>query len=133
MTDFFSQIFCDFDPIYSVIIDDDGRVAYAYLYEEEKIVGDIWLYNRAMAPTQTIWNEEDVPFLNPSEFIDERIVVEPVTNKSEITCEWKMSPANELLEVLILLRGNAFAKLAPGSKPGWSSIVKKDGPLAKIF
>ena len=31
---------------YAVVIDDDGRAAYAYLRDpQRRIVGDVWLYN----------------------------------------------------------------------------------------
>ena len=31
----------------SVVLEDDGRVAYAYLLEKDTIVSDVWLYNVA--------------------------------------------------------------------------------------
>src|SRR5437879_1011930 len=36
----------------SVLIEDNGRVGYAYLFDADgQICGDVWLYNRCSAPT----------------------------------------------------------------------------------
>ena len=32
---------------YSAVFEDDGKVAYAYLLDDGRIVADVWLYNRA--------------------------------------------------------------------------------------
>lgn len=33
---------------WTVVVEDDDRVAYAYLLHEGRIVGDVWLYNRSV-------------------------------------------------------------------------------------
>ena len=55
---------------YSVIFDDDGRVAYAYLLApDEHIVSDVWLYNRCESPLQPEWpDQEKIPFANPASY-----------------------------------------------------------------
>jgi hypothetical protein len=35
---------------WEVIVEDDDRVAYAYLVREGRILADVWLYNRMPAP-----------------------------------------------------------------------------------
>ena len=47
------------DPRYSVVIEDDGRVAYAYLLHDDEIVGDVWLYNHGPAPAEPEWRSPD--------------------------------------------------------------------------
>lgn len=36
-------------------------------------------------------------------------------------------------EVVIYIRNKMIAKLALGSTPGWSTVVVKDGPLARVL
>ena len=39
-------------PEFAVLIEDEDKVHYAYLWKEKRIVGDIWLYNSAPTPAQ---------------------------------------------------------------------------------
>jgi len=130
MTEFYDQFFCECNVEYSIIIDDDGRVAYAYLYKGNDIIGDVWLYNQAATPIFTHWNQEDMPFLNPKEYIKDEI--DPILNTNEVKLEWSVSN-NRIQSVLIFIRKNLVARLEPGSTPGWSKCVSKDGPLAKCY
>lgn len=134
MSEFFLQLFCDLNEAYSLIIEDDGRVAYAYLMKYEDIIGDVWLYNQVDAPNYTNWEDGKMPFLNPIEYIEDDMLINPIKYENEISCEWETLVNKEpISEVRIYLRGKLIAKMKPGSKPGWSTIVKKDGPLAKVF
>ena len=121
---------CEFDPHYSLKIHDDGCVAYAYLYESEDIVGDVWLYNQQEPPLTSFWLPEDVPFLNPKEYLTDNAAIKPVTDKSQVRCEWTESKDTGLIEAAIYIRDKFIASLAVGDKPGWSVLVCKDGPLA---
>jgi hypothetical protein len=50
----FEQAFKHDESGSTIVIEDDGRVAYAYFYSpENEIVGDVWLYNRCRAPIAT--------------------------------------------------------------------------------
>jgi hypothetical protein len=52
-----------------VVLEDDGRVAYAYLKDHGAIVADVWLYNVAEAPDQNHWRDKsNLPFLNPGKY-----------------------------------------------------------------
>ena len=42
---------------FTLTVDDDGKVAYAYLKKEKKILGDVWLYNRCPAPDEKEWQD----------------------------------------------------------------------------
>lgn len=130
MSIFCTQINCEFDPHYSLKIQDDGRVAYAYLYEGEDIVGDVWLYNREEPPQTSFWLPEDRPFLNPKEYLTANAAIKPITNESELRCEWTESKDTGLIEAAIYIRDKFIASVAVGDKPGWSVLVSKDGPLA---
>jgi hypothetical protein len=130
MSTFSLKVYCEFDRYYSVIIEDDGRVAYAYMYWGEDIVGDVWLYNQAETPTQANWDE--IPSLNPAEYVNNNASISPITNDNEVRCEWTESP-DGIIEIEILIRGQFIAGIAAGSKPGWSALVVKDGPLALVY
>ncbi|WP_312192652.1 hypothetical protein [Sphingobacterium sp.] len=113
-------------PEFAVFIEDDDKVCYAYLWKEKRIVGDIWLYNKAPTPSQPEWHsKENLPFLNPSEFVKENL--EPFDAWSPIEVTWDFG---EEIVANIFLASRLIAKLTVGSCPGWSSLVTKDGPLA---
>ena len=114
-------------PEFAVYIEDDDRVCYAYLLMEDKIVGDIWLYNHAPTPSDPEWHsKENLPFLNPAEFVKENL--EPFEASSPVEVTWDLG---EETVANIFLASRLIAKLTVGSCPGWSSLVTKDGPLAR--
>jgi len=133
MPDFSMQVPCELDPNYSLLIEDDGRVAYAYLIEYGDITGDVWLYNHREAMKQVDWNDQQMPWLNPPEYLKNNASITPITNKDQVRCEWNESPNDGLIEVSISLRGRFIAQILSGSKPGWSTLVVKDGPLAQVY
>lgn len=128
MTKFYNQFFCEERKEYSVYIEDNSRVAYAYLFKGNDIIGDVWLYNQAPTPQVTKWTKEDMFFLNPQEYVKDQIG--PLRNENEVELKWELS-ANSIDNVLIYLKGGVIVKLTFGSTPGWSTAVSKDGPLAK--
>src|SRR5215217_130616 len=128
MPTFSAQIICEFDTNYSLKIQDDGRVAYAYLYESEDIVGDVWLYNQQEPPQTSFWLPEDRPFLNPKEYLTANAAIKPITDETELRCEWTKSKNTGLIEAAIYIRDKFIASVAVGDKPGWSVLVSKDGP-----
>ena len=134
MSEFFEQIFCKHCKDYSVIIEDDGRVCYAYLYFNSNVIGDVWMYNQSPSPIKTEWIKDQMPFLNPIEFTKEGITAKPITKTDEfkISCIF-YDNTSSLKEIRLIVRDEHIATLRPGSKPGWSKYVKKDGPLALIL
>lgn len=104
MTQFYTQLFSDQCHEFSVIIEDDGRVCYAYLLLRQEIIGDVWLYNQSATPIQTAWNREDMPFLNPVEYIKEELGIPPITSEKEIKAIWSFFLHNcELDQVSIYI------------------------------
>jgi hypothetical protein len=130
MKGIYFQIFCPYNEKYSIIIEDDERVCYAYLLVDRDIVGDVWLYNREIAPGTMEWKNENMPFLNPLQFIDLEMALNPITSSDQVELTWRMEKS-QLRNVQIHVRGELIAKMTIGSKPGWSAVVKADGPLAK--
>jgi len=114
------------------VIEDNDKVAHACLLEERKIVGDVWLYNRGEAPCEPEWTDiSKAPFSNPAEFVKTEPFIPP-ESEADIVVNWVVV-AGELEYADIFLRGDLLARLAPGSKPGWCVLARKDGPLAKVL
>nr|WP_294795141.1 hypothetical protein [uncultured Mucilaginibacter sp.] len=74
-----------------------------------------------------------MPFLNPKEYLSKDAVIKPVASEDEIRCEWTESKDDGIIEVGIYIRDKFIASVAVGSKPGWSVLVVKDGPLAYMY
>jgi hypothetical protein len=113
------------DGIHAVVIEVDNRVAYAYLLEGDRVIGDVWLYNVDSTPETVDWHDrEQMPFLNPRPYCTgERIP----DLRQDVHCNWSGD------EVEIVSDGSLVARLAPGAKPGWSRLALKNGPLAKTL
>jgi hypothetical protein len=133
MSTFLQQIPCEFDDNYSVLIEDDGGVAYAYLLEYGDVIGDVWLYNQEAAPAGSNWANQSTPYLNPAEYLNKDAKIAPIKNEQEIRCEWTESLSDGSIELGIWLRDKFIAQVNAGSKPGWSVLVVKDGPLALVY
>ena len=117
---------------FSVVIDDDGKVAYAYLMNKTGIVGDVWLYNCGPAPMKPEWTDPTkAPFANPKSYISEKPFA-PVTNDADFEVQWS-APGRSPQTVRILIRNKLHAWLTVGSRPGWCRLAKRDGPLALVL
>ncbi|PZR07185.1 MAG: hypothetical protein DI536_28415 [Archangium gephyra] len=112
-----------------VVINDDGRVAYAYLHEPEgEIIGDVWLYNRVPTPDVADWsNPLDAPFPNPASHARALDQALP-EREDDLSVEWTVD--GELLMADVHLRGVFLARLTPGSAPGWNVFATRRGPCA---
>lgn len=109
----------------AVVLEDDGRVAYAYLLDDEKIVADVWLYNVAPTPDEPEWrNPSRMPFLNPLGFCAPHAF--RLSRQTSVECRWLGDGTVEVVFDRVL-----FARLRHGSKPGWSRFAAQPGPLAK--
>ncbi len=118
---------------YSVVFDDDGRVAYAYLLNQrDAIVGDVWLYNRCASPSEPEWKDPDrMPFANPVGFVKANEDFSPVKDISEVRVQWGSSGG--AVKADLFIHDDLFAILVEGEKPGWSILAAKNGPLAKVL
>src|SRR5258705_8954143 len=133
MTEFFEQFFYKEIDRHSLIIDDDGKVSYAYLLDGEEIIADVWLYNQANTPDLAISDSlDEIPFLNTLEYVNENIIMAPLSDSKDIFIKWEFKN-DKLEQVSIFIRDRLSAILKPGSKPGWSICAKKDGRLAKVL
>lgn len=110
-------------------VDDDGRVAYAYLHAPDgDIIGDVWLYNRVATPPTPDWSTP--PFLNAASHA-KPLDQPPPHRPDDLTVEWTVD--GELLLADIFLRGVLLARLSPGAQPGWNVLATQRGPCALPF
>ena len=118
----------------SVVVEDDGRVCYAYfLSAAGEVLADVWLYNRCKAPAEPEWTDrERAPFANPSDFVLGAPDFELPETSTDIGFMWSRNERGEACAT-ILSRGRVVGKLHAGSKPGWARAAAKDGPLAKVL
>lgn len=111
-----------------LIVEDNGKVAYAYLLREKRIVGDVWLYNQAPTPDEPEWKDRgQMPFLNSSRYCTQPGDFKPLKSLDDISVDWLQDGA------AIKIRGALFATVAVGQKPGSSKFAAHDGPLARVF
>lgn len=109
----------------TVVIEDDGRVAYAYILEGKRISGEVWLYNVGETPASVDWQDRDaMPFQNPGDYCTAERMPR-LTDDADVRCEWLDDG------VRVLLDGHLVAVLAPGAKPGWCRYVKVGNRIAR--
>lgn len=110
-----------------LVIDDDGRVASAYLVDPEGLImGDVWLYNR-VEPGPEIDFEAGAPFANPYASPPDQPLPK---SANDLAVHWSMDETSLFADVM--LRGVLLARLSPGSQPGWH-VWAHEGPLANPF
>ncbi|APZ95413.1 hypothetical protein [Fuerstiella marisgermanici] len=124
MLDFYSP-----DGSVKLTVEDDGKVAYGYLKMDNRIVGDVWLYNRIQAPPKSEWaNKANIPFANCEEFVLEGgTILRPVA-PNEISAEWENG-----LDAYVYVREDLFAVVGVGDKPGYARYAASDSPLARVM
>jgi hypothetical protein len=131
MSTLLHEFTCD-DGLHKCVVEDNGRVAYAYLIRDNKMIGDLWLYNQAESPAEPEWRDRTkMPFLNPASFVDVGTMAEPLQSSDDIAAEWELGGDGVATKLALYLHGQLYGILAPMVKPGWCIAVLKDGPLAK--
>lgn len=116
----------------TLTFEDDGKVAYAYLKQEGKIVGDVWLYNRGSTPDVPEWKDRNnLPFANPSTYVaDGGVMLKPVEAK-DVLVNWEEDSGR--LEAYVYIFEDLYGVVGSGDKPGYARFASQNGPLAKIF
>jgi hypothetical protein len=115
----------------AIVVEDDGRVGYAYLLDSRgDICGDVWLYNRCPAPDVPEWHDpNDAPFANPSDYVRSSSEFRFPNSSADIDIDWSCEDGACLARIFI--QKKLVAVMKDGAKPGWALLAKKDGPLAR--
>lgn len=117
---------------HSAVFEDDGRVGWAYLLDDGKIVTDVWLYNHGPAPESPLASREQGPPRNRAGFASPEEVT-PVTDPGEVTFLWRHDGESGEVRVDVHLRGVLFGRLVAVVKPGWARMARRDGPCARML
>jgi hypothetical protein len=119
------------DGHHVLTFEDDGKVAYAYLKENEKIVGDVWLYNRCPTPEEPEWVDRDkIPFANSKAYVTGGSM-ERTLRPKDVLVDWESDSRGPVAYVYIF--EDLYGVLGVGDKPGYARFASKDGPLAKVM
>lgn len=112
--------------------EDNGRVAYLYLLEEERIIGEVWVYNRAPAHSGPNCDDlvKGLP-VNPDGYASTE-PFPPIESLNDLQFWWSGDAEHEA-KLTLALRGEVLAVLVPGARPGWSRQAIRDGPLARVL
>jgi hypothetical protein len=123
-SDFFLQLVDPERNERTLIVEQNDRVAYAYLWERGKIVADVWLHNVGDSPVEVNWRDASaMPFPNPQRFCTVEKAL-ALSSASVVECCWSEGG------VTLSVDNTVVAKLERGCKPGWSKHASVAGPLA---
>jgi hypothetical protein len=117
----------------STIFEQNSKVAYAYLLDQEEVISDVWLYNIDYTPQIPEWKNNlcEMPFRNSIEYVSP-VVFKPVINQDEVRVEW-IEESDKYIVAKILIRGELVGILGRDHKPGWSKMALANSPIAKIL
>lgn len=107
------------DTPWTVVVEEDGDVAYAYLLRDQKIVSHVWLYNAHRNSSK-----QELAALVAAD-----VTVRPLRFEVSVRAIWREATAERVV-VEIWLYGRLHACLSSDSSPGWCRLAKTDGPLA---
>jgi hypothetical protein len=111
---------------YSVMVEDNGEVCYAYFLSDSQTTGFVWLYNRGQAP-DTISGTRNEPVKNPRKYVLD-LDFQPADSVQDFEAIWKVREG--IPECALYLRQKLLAVVGNGDNPGWNINAKSDGPFA---
>lgn len=117
---------------YCLTFEDDGKVAYAYLKFGDSIVGDVWLYNRCVTPTEPEWKDpSNIPFANPRGYVTDEAEVAVLIGSEDINVDWEYEDGKAVAYVYVF--EDLYGVIGLDDKPGYARFAAKDGPLARVM
>ena len=132
MKGFYHQYIYSNKPYYSVIIEDEGHVAYAYLLKKKKIIAHLWLYNQLNQMDNSSLESGDT-FVMPLENIKPGFKLNPIINQEDVYVNWNFSEDSKTIEASIFIRGEFLGNMNNHDKHGCSKAIINDCPGAYRF
>jgi len=118
----------------SLVVEDDGRVAYAYLHRANEVVAHVWIYNRCPASSDPEWDDPSkLPFANSSEYMSEDGYVMGPVDRGDVVVTWESDESGADPVAYIYLFEDLVAVIGVGDKPGYARFAIKDNPLAQVM
>ena len=127
---YFNQFFAHQENKYSLIIEDNGKVAYAYLLENGDIISEVWLYNNGESLYDN-WDsisEDDLPIQNLPIFIEHFTL--PIKEDSDVNLKWIVE--DSFVRVFVFIRQELIAILSSNEEIGSSTSISVDTPIARL-
>ena len=114
-----------------VVVEDDGRVGYAYLLKGGSICADVWLWNSIETPLEPQWLRPPGggPYLNSANFAAPHSLGAVLPDR-RLEVQWSMHVEKDIPVAQLLVDGVLHARLWEGAKPGECRLAQKAGPLA---
>jgi len=117
---------------YSLVFDDDGKVAYAYLKEAGIIVGDLWLYNRCPTPPEPEWHDRThIPFALSRDFVADGGRLTRAVGSADVRVKWQYEADAPVAYVYVF--EDLYGVVGVGDKPGYARYVVADSRLARVM
>ena len=118
---------------YTLAFEDNGRVAYAYLKKDQKIVGDVWLYNRCLAPKIPEWDndKENTPYANIRDNISKEGTVQKRVENDDVLVNWDEEEGHPVAYIYIF--ENLYGVIGVNDKPGYARFAVKNSPIALVM
>lgn len=117
---------------YIITFEDDGKVGYAYLKKEKKIVAAVWLYNRCQTPTIAEWKDPaNIPFANCEGYMSEGGRLNIPVSQGDVVVTWQYEDGLPVANIYIFKE--LYGVLDTDYKVGYARFAVKDGPIARIM
>lgn len=117
---------------FTLTFEDNGKVAYAYLKEENKCVGDTWLYNRCLTPELPEWTDRDkIPFANSKDYTNEDGRMKKDIEVDDVLVDWEDEEQGPVAYIYIF--EDLYGVVGVNDKPGYARYATKDSPVARVM
>jgi hypothetical protein len=117
---------------YSLVFEDDGKVAYAYLKEAGAIVGDLWLYNRCLTPQDPGWHDRTrIPFALSRDFVADGARLTRPVGSADVRVKWHYE--GDVPVAYIYVFEDLLGVVGHGDKPGYARHAVVDSRLARVM
>lgn len=128
--DYFQQVHCPEQQNFSVIMEIEEPVVYAYLLDGKEIISDVWLnnLNDNVCPDWT--DRTKLPFENKPEYIQNFEKTVRLDSLSDDCVEWSFDTQDNLIMVKLSKDKVCVAVMIPHKKPGSSINAVVDTRLA---
>jgi hypothetical protein len=123
------ELFFESPQGYTVWIDVDQRVAYAYFMNNEGVIGDVWLFNRCEGSATPEWESKiaEPPFINTK---DNSLPFDKASSVKQDDFRVTIRAKDDPVSAGIYFQSRLIAILKAGESPGRSAFAKEPSILA---